>query len=99
MTTIRIHSFTSTAAVPNDGTEDCDFRGEKFIGAAEGDHHHTLFEKDVDESDPLVAETLAVGPTFNRWLGKLEAGIVAGIHLGGEVPRLRAGVWDKIAPR
>lgn len=95
MTTIRLHSFEGE----NDGSVSCDFRGPNYIGAAQGDHHQTIKELDVDDSDPLVAETLTLGPGVNALLSKLGSPIagVASAVLGEKVG-LRVGVWDKVPP-
>lgn len=98
-TTIRLHSVTSTAAVPELGITECDFRGAKFVGDSDGDHHHTLFELDVDETDDRVKEALEFGPRVNALLAHLEHNVESGLpNVGGQIPYLRIGVWDKHAP-
>lgn len=99
LTTVRLHSYTADTPEQfnaHSGSVSCDFRGANFIGDAEGDHHSTRFEKDVEDSDPLVAEVLAVGPSVNALLNKLAGAEPSGIP-GGRVG-LRVGVWDKTAP-
>lgn len=100
-TTIRIHTVTSTATAPNWGTTSCDFRDGAFIGDKEGDHHSTREELDLDDSSPLVAEVLAVGPQLNTFLANFWAEKTKGIDpsTAAMIPHLRIGVWDKVAPR
>lgn len=92
-TTVRLHSYVGT----NDGTTSCDFRGPLFVGDNEGDHHKTLYELDVDDTNPIVAETLLVGPQLNGLLKKLTLPAQAQAQAGNV--RLRIGVWDKVAPK
>lgn len=99
ITTIRLHSYTTTPGFPvKDGTDHCDFRGTGFVGAAQGDNHHTLVELDLEDTDPRVDQVLTFGPAANKALRLLEGKVVSGIHGKDQIPGLRIGVWDKIAP-
>lgn len=94
VTTIRIHSFVDDNPAEN-GTSSCDFRGAAFVGDNEGDHHKTLFELDVEDTDPLVAEALLIGPQINGLLQRLQLPAQAQAQVGNV--RLRIGVWSKVA--
>lgn len=84
---IKIHSFEGT----NDGSVSCDFRGENFIGTAEGDHHQTLFEIDNPDTEE-VATVLEFGPKINAILSKgTMSDAVAGLI--GQKVGVRIGVW------
>lgn len=99
MASFKIHVYRGT----NAGTESCDFRGDNFIGEAQGDHHRTIPQLEVDPaSDELVSKTLELGPTMNALLDEIKeaqpdafAGIATALGLGGDGPvGLRVGIWD-----
>lgn len=104
--TLRLHRYNSSAVAPADGTVDADFRGPKFVGDKEGDHHQTvpvIGEIDLDDTHPLtgeiVTEFLAVAPGFNAVVKKAEDVKYAELNVPqDERQYLRLGVWDKIAP-
>ena len=97
MNSIKLHVFVGE----NDGTESCDFRGDKKIGSAEGDEHKTLAEIDPADDD-LVDIVLTLGPKLNKVLSRMinSKAIgsildVAGKLMGtGTKKGLRIGVWD-----
>ena len=99
-TTVRVHTVTSTAPVPNWGTESCDFRGANFIGDNEGDHHATREEWDVPDDSPLVIACLEEGPAVNSFFHKVWQNVTAPLpaEAAALVPHIRVGCWDKIAP-
>lgn len=88
MPSIKLHVFSG----PNDGTESCDFRGDKFVGSQQGDQHRTLMEKDP-ASDEEVAAVLALGPSINVVLSQMVPGDLIGILWKNA--GLRLGVWDE----
>lgn len=102
ITTIRIHRYNSSAVPPADGTVDADFRGPKFVGDAEGDHHQTLpgiGEVDLDDSSLVIAEILQLAPGANAALKKFEDIKYDEANVPQDQRQyLRLGVWDKKAP-
>lgn len=86
--TFRVHASAPTFSDP--GVDHADFRGDAFIGAAQGDHHTTVVELNVsalDDAELALLERIAM---------KLNS---EGVHqVGGQYVGLRAGLWDKIAP-
>jgi hypothetical protein len=98
---IKIH----VGQFAEDGTENCDFRnpdGTERLGAEQGDHHKTIWEKDPASQED-VDWVLANGPILNRNARLLEeaierlglvpsgaAEILANLGLGTQ---LRIGVW------
>lgn len=103
MTTLRIHRYNSTAQVPADGTVDADFRGDKFVGDKEGDHHQTLpeiGEVDLADDSPVIPIFLGIAPAANKAIKVMLDAKYAELNVPqGERQYLRLGVWDKIAPR
>lgn len=96
-TTIRLHSYTTVDGVePHTGIDSCDFRGEHFVGKADGDGHKTLVEFDVDENHPAVAAALEHGPAMNRGFRAIFDAQVSP-NDDDLVPCLRIGVWSKKA--
>jgi hypothetical protein len=97
MASIKIHAFRGT----HTGAEDCDFRGDKFVGHEQGDEHRTLLEVDP-APDALVEAVLEVGAKLNALFGELTAAepdalgtVASALGLDGEGPvGLRVGVWD-----
>lgn len=88
MAAIKLHAYTGS----DDGSESCDFRGDKKIGHAQGDEHTTLFEIDP-ATDDQIEFFLENGPLMNAYLSQLKpATAVLGsmTHAG-----LRIGVWDE----
>jgi len=84
---IKIH----VGNLSDDGTENCDYRnpdGSERIGAAQGDHHRTIFE--IDPATPEEVEiALEIGPKLNQLLAR-----AASKYDGfGVRPRVRIGVW------
>lgn len=90
----------------NKGTESCDFRGDKFIGKDQGDHHATVLEKDPLSEFELNL-ILTEGPNINKALSSLDQVVATlgmepskGIEILGELRgeetglSLRIGVWD-----
>lgn len=97
MDTIRLHGYHGL----NDGTQDCDYRGDKFIGEAQGDTHRTIAEIDDDGTimshegfGQFVDEVLREGPKINGVLSRLRvnAPVIGTVAL-------RLGVWDKDVPQ
>lgn len=87
MDAIKFHAGN----LSDDGTQNCDYRnpdGTERIGAAEGDHHRTIFE--IDPATPeQVALVLEHGPKLNQLLKEVNpVGDILGMH-----PGLRVGVW------
>lgn len=97
MAAFKIHAYRGD----NAGTASCDFRGDNFIGAGEGDHHRTAIEIDP-ASDDLIAKTLDIGPKMNALFDEIKevepdvfGQIATVLGLEGEGPvGLRAGIWD-----
>lgn len=98
MASIKIHAAKPHFA--NDGSESCDFRGDKFIGHEQGDEHMTIFERQ-DPTDEQIALVLENGPEWNRMNGFLLAEMIPSSIFGGVLaianvkPALRIGVWDE----
>lgn len=95
MAAIKLHAYTG----PNDGADSCDFRGDKFVGSAQGDEHATLFEVDP-ATDEQVELALSEGPNLNKLLSAIGLGAAMPIlhltsGLGGGRAGLRIGVWDE----
>jgi len=96
MAAIKVHVFIGD----DDGSESCDFRGEGFIGSANGDWHRTVLELDpaTEETVSLVLET---GPSVNALLATLAPSelfrpILESLDAkGGTKMGLRLGVWDE----
>lgn len=92
---IKLHSFTTAPGhEPHWGDESADFRGDKFVGAAEGDNHHVLpiAGEIKNASESVIALVLAEGPKINavfRQLAETEPDGIPGGRVG-----LRLGVWD-----
>lgn len=97
MSSVKIHAYRGD----NDGTDSCDFRGDKFIGG-EVDAHRTLLEVDPASAE-LVAVVLAEGPAMNRIFEGFKSAeptfadqVATLLGLEGHgVPGLRIGVWDE----
>jgi len=83
MDSIKIH----LGILSDSGAQNCDYRnedGSERIGAAENDHHKTVFE--IDPATPEeVAAVLKFGPQLNAMFSKSSVG---GMFTG---PRI--GVW------
>lgn len=96
-TTIRLHSYTTADGhEPATGEQNADFRGENFVGHAQGDGHKTLLEYDVEETSPVVSEVLLLAPDANKLFRKLyEAQVKESDR--DQIPCLRIGVWSKKA--
>ncbi len=78
MASIKLQSVSG----PHIGDVSCDWRGDKFKGEAEGDHHKTLFEKDFGsgvETNEFIERVLRLGPEFNR--------IAAEMFVGWDMPK------------
>lgn len=87
----------------NAGTESCDFRGENYIGHAQGDEHATVPQLEIDPaSDALIAKTLETGPKVNALFDEIKqvepeafGQLASLLGLDGEGPvGLRVGIWD-----
>ena len=98
MASIKLHVFRGT----DNGSDSCDYRGDKFIGHEQGDEHRTVLE--IDPADELIVkDTLELGPDLNQLFSRLtasepaELGVVAtALGLAGSGPvGLRIGVWDE----
>ena len=90
MAAIKLHLFKGI----DHGTESCDYRGDKFIGAEQGDHHRTVAEIDPAD-DAQIEAVLEFGPKINALFDKfVPSESFAGI-LGGDEVGLRVGVWDE----
>lgn len=87
MAAIKVH----VGIFSDDGTASCDFRGERFVGSEQGDHHRTVLEIDP-ASDEEVELCLSVGPSLNQLFKRMVAG--AGI-LAEASAGARIGVWDE----
>lgn len=83
------------------GYENCDFRGERYVGAPD-DHHATIPQLEIDPAtDEQIAQVLEHGPMINRLFGelfgkKLDEAIpdqIEELTGGGTYPRI--GVWDE----
>ena len=89
MDAVKLHIYTG----PDDG-QNPDYRnpdGSERLGAAQGDHHKTIFE--IDPAPPqLVAEVLQHGAQVNAWLAMMNPATGAEV-LGLQAPKLRIGVW------
>jgi hypothetical protein len=101
MATIKVHAVTKGT---NRGTESCDFRGANKIGAEQGDHHKTVFEKEFGPSvttNEDIEAVLADGPEWNRLTQRLMDGMKPAGPIGQLVDALgvnaflRIGVWDE----
>jgi hypothetical protein len=99
MAAVKFHVFRGD----NNGSAGCDFRGEKFIGAEQGDHHRTIPQLEVDPaSEDLISQVLTLGPSINALFDAIcdkqpgQFGQLAGmLGLEGEGPvGIRVGVWD-----
>lgn len=84
---IKIH----VGQFADDGTENCDFRnpdGTERLGAAQGDHHKTVFEIDPADAE-LVEIALRIGPDLNKLLSGAKINVPGiGVQIGA-----RFGVW------
>lgn len=98
MSSVKLHVFRGS----DNGTESCDYRGDKFIGAPQGDSHRTVAEIDPADED-LIKEVLETGPTTNRLfarIAELQPGFggnlatLLGLEGSGPVG-VRVGVWDE----
>lgn len=85
MAAIKLHA----GVFSDNGAESCDFRGDKFIGAEQGDHHRTISEIDP-ASDAQIEQVLSFGPEINRLLDAMVPAEGFGVEAG-----LRIGVWDE----
>lgn len=87
MNSIKIH----VGNLSDDGTVNCDYRnedGSERLGAAQGDHHKTIFEIDP-ASDSDVALVLELGPKLNELFSRFTSPVEGfGVKAG-----LRIGVW------
>lgn len=86
---IKLHIYTG----PDDG-QNADYRnpdGTERLGAAEGDHHKTVFEIDPAPAD-VVDMVLHLGPQINRLFQRMNPASGAEV-LGLQAPKLRIGVW------
>lgn len=100
---IKFHSFTTDPGfTPNYGDVSADFRGDKFIGSAQGDEHHTLMEL-KNPSQAEIDAFLVEGPVINAELKKLNlaskvSGILGTSSVAGIaeslIPNLRIGLFD-----
>lgn len=102
MASIKLH----IGKFSNPGTESCDFRGDKFIGKEQGDHHSTVLEKDPASANE-VELALQLGPKINAAFNDLKGltgdiGMLPakGLEIFGQLRgeetglELRIGVWD-----
>jgi hypothetical protein len=98
MASLKLHVYRGE----NPGTESCDFRGENFVGAEQGDHHRTILEIDP-ATEGMVALALEQGVAMNAVFEMFKsqqpdfAGNVAtALGLEGDgLVGLRFGVWDE----
>lgn len=102
MASIKLHVFRDVNS-DNDGTENCDFRGDRFVGHEQGDEHRTVPQLEIDPApEALIEKVLAFGPEVNSLLGDMldlqpEAvqSLADALGLKGQGPvKLRFGVWD-----
>lgn len=101
MATIKVHLVRKGSDF---GLTSCDFRGEKFIGHAQGDEHTTILEREFGKdvvSNEQIEEVLRDGPAWNRLNSSLLRDLVpsgplkAALHALGADVALRIGVWDE----
>jgi hypothetical protein len=102
MASIKFHVFRREGTDP--GILSCDFRGERFLGAEQGDYHRTIPQLEIDPaSDELVARALQIGPELNSLFDEMHKAqpdsfgdIASALRLEGNGPvSLRVGVWDE----
>lgn len=100
MASIKLHVFRTEMG--DDGTEQCDFRGEGEHGAGSNDQHRTIAEKDP-ASESEINGVLMKGPVANQAFKLLADGqpdlfanVADLLGLEGSGPiSLRIGVWDQ----
>lgn len=104
MASVKVH----VGKFSDPGTASCDFRGDKFIGKEQGDHHSTVRGLEIDPApEALIEKVLEKGPKINQHgqdfsQGLLDLGLDLGAlfelssALGGpEGASIRIGVWDE----